>query len=181
MNPEASATIVCENCSAQNDASLKFCPQCSFPLAGTQDEKREFHMHIGTQKRLLKESQQKINQARNIIFIAAGLTLVIGLIAGFGTDEGFEVMIVSIVLCLIYLILAAWCNSNPFGAILTALILYVTIQLINAFFDPTTLFQGIILKIIFIAGFVKGIRSAQEAQRSISELEKLKAAPVGDR
>ena len=41
-----------------------------------------------------------------------------------------------------------------------------------------TIFSGIILKIFIITALVKGIRSAQEAQKYLSELEKLKAAPV---
>ncbi|HEU5292197.1 MAG TPA: hypothetical protein VFU05_16215 [Cyclobacteriaceae bacterium] len=176
---DQTSTIVCDNCRIQNDSTLKFCPQCSFPMAGTVDEKRIFREHIGSQKRLLKEADKKIQQARIIILVMAGFALIQGLIQGFGETEDFQGMVVNVVLCIIYLILAAWCTQNPFGAILTALILYITVQLMNAFLDPTTMFSGIILKIIFIGGFVKGIRSAQEAKHSMAELEKLKAAPVG--
>jgi len=79
----------------------------------------------------------------------------------------------------VYLILAAWCNKNPFGAILTAFVLYISLMVLNAFLDPVTLFHGIIIKIFFIGAFIRGTRSAQEAQTLMTELEKLKAAPVG--
>ena len=50
--------------------------------------------------------------------------------------------------------------------------------IVNAFVEPTSLFSGIILKIIVVAALVKGIRSAQEAEKYLGELEKLKAAPA---
>jgi hypothetical protein len=80
----------------------------------------------------------------------------------------------------IYLILAAWSNKNPFGAILTAFIIYITLIVINAFFDPATIIQGIIIKIFFIGALIKGTRSAKEAEGFKKELEKFKAVPVGN-
>ena len=48
----------------------------------------------------------------------------------------------------------------------------------NALVEPTSLFSGIVIKIIIIVALVKGIRSAQEAQKYLGELEKLKAVPA---
>lgn len=175
VNHEA---IPCENCQEVSKDNPKFCPQCSFPNGGTEDEKRSFRLTVSSRKRLLSDAEDKIKGAKNIIYIIAGLTFLMGLYMGLGLDD-FASMVVNFILCLIYLIMAAWSNKNPFGAILTAFIIYITIHVINAFFDPTTLIQGIILKIVFIGGFIKGIRSAQEAQGFMKELEKFKASPVG--
>jgi hypothetical protein len=38
---QASADIACENCNTLNPADRKFCSQCSFPIAGTAEEKFE--------------------------------------------------------------------------------------------------------------------------------------------
>jgi hypothetical protein len=109
--------------------------------------------------------------------VLAALFFVFGLFVGFAMDD-FPSMIVSLVLCLIYLLLAAWCNQNPFGAILTAFIIYVTLIMVNMLVDPETLFQGIIIKIGIIAWLVKGIRSAHEAKGYLRELQNLRAVPV---
>jgi cell division protein FtsW (lipid II flippase) len=167
----------CENCQANHENQQKFCSQCSFPIGGNEDEKRSFRLTVSSRKRLFSDAQDKIKSAKTIIYVLAALFVVFGLIAGFAQDD-FSTMVVNIVLSLVFLILAAWSKKNPFGAILTAFIIYITLHVTNAFIDPATIPQGIILKIFFIAAFVKGIRSAQEAQGYLNELEKFKAAPV---
>lgn len=171
-------SLVCENCAAEVNAHQKFCSQCSFPANGSEDEKRSFRLLVSSRKRFLKDANEKIKSGKIIIYALAGLYFVFGLFFGFANDD-IATMIVYLVCTVIYLILAAWSSNNPFGAILTALIIYVTIHVLSAFVDPATIFSGIILKIVFISAFVKGIRSAQEAQKYLAELEKLKAVPVG--
>jgi hypothetical protein len=173
----SSETLACENCATPINNDQKFCSQCSFPINGSEDEKRSFRIHVGSRKRFLKDAQGKTKSSQTIMYVLAGLFFVVGLFVGFGADN-FEGMVINIFCCLIFLVLAAWCSKNPFGATLTALIIYGTIQVVNAFMDPTTIFSGIILKIIIVSALVKGIRSAQEAQKHLAELEKLKAAPV---
>lgn len=173
-SPEPS---VCENCSASVVSTQKFCSQCSYPANGSEEEQRNFRLHVSSRKRFLSDAQDKIKSSKIIIFGLAGLFFIVGLIMGFGSDD-FVSMVTNIFLCIVFLILAAWCTHNPFGATLTALIIYGTILVVNAFADPTTILSGIILKVIIITALVKGIRSAQEAQKYLSELEKLKAVSV---
>ena len=167
----------CENCSALVSNDQKFCSQCSFPANGSDSEKQSFRLHVSSRKRFLSDAQDKIKSSRYIMFGLAGLFLVVGLFVCFGADD-FAPMVINIFCCIVYLILAAWCSKNPFGATLTALIIYGTLVVVNAFVEPTSLFSGIVIKIIIIVALVKGIRSAQEAQKYLGELEKLKAVPA---
>ncbi len=171
-------SLPCENCSAEVNPNQKFCSQCSFPANGTEDEKRSFRLLVSSRKRFLKDANEKIKSGKTIIYVLAGLYFVFGLFFGLVNDD-IATMVVYLVCTIIYLILAAWSSKNPFGAILTALIIYVTIHVLAAIVEPASIFSGIILKIIFISAFVKGIRSAQEAQKYLAELGKLKAVPVG--
>lgn len=174
---ENSETVVCENCGNIGSLNQKYCSKCSFPFGGTEEEKQKFKAKITGHKFLMAEAKKETQTALIIILVLAGIVFLTGLYQGFMADN-FGGMILNLCLCLLYLILAAWCNKNPFGAILTAFIVYLTINVINAFFDPLTLFQGLLMKIIIIGGFVKGIRSAKDAMEHLSELEKMKAAPV---
>ncbi|TXH24624.1 MAG: zinc ribbon domain-containing protein [Cyclobacteriaceae bacterium] len=169
-------SISCENCEAVNDSSKKFCPQCSFPIGGTEDEKRSFRLIVSSRKRLLESANEKIKSAKYIIIAISAIVFLTGLYQGFYGDD-FVAMIVNLIISLVYLILLAWCTKNPFGAILTAFIIYATVIVINAFFEPASLFNGIIIKIFFIVAFIKGIQSAKEAQGYLMELEKFKSAP----
>lgn len=175
---ETPGTVTCENCKSISDATKKFCPQCSFPIGGTEDEKRSFRLTVSSRKRLLEDANDKIKSAKYIIIGLSCFILLQGLFQGFFGDD-FATMIVNLCISLLYLILAAWCTKNPFGAILIAFIIYATLILINAFFDPATLFSGIILKVVFIVALVKGMQSAKEARGYLAELEKFKAVPFG--
>jgi hypothetical protein len=175
----SSLDVSCENCKTQNLPDKKFCSQCSFPFGGTEDEKRSFRLLVSSRKRFLSDANDKIKSAKYTIYILAGLFFVFGLIAGVVNDD-IPTLVVNLFICLLYLIFAAWSTKNPFGAILTAFIVYATVQVANAFLDPATLASGFIIKIFIIAAFIKGIRSAQEAQGYLKELEKLKAAPIGN-
>jgi hypothetical protein len=176
----ATLTVNCENCSNPNSSDLKFCPNCSFPVGGTDEEKSQFRMRIVRNKELIKEAKNKIQTAKIIMYVLAGITFLTGLFQGFSHDN-FSGLIINCLLSLVYLIMIAWADKNPFAATLSVFILYITINLFNAFFDPSTLFSGIIMKVIVIVGLIKGITSAKEAQDSLNELEKVKAATNRDR
>jgi len=173
--PDASLSA-CENCQTLNSTQQKFCTQCSFPIGGTDEERQIFRSTITSRKWLLNEAESRVRSAKTIIYVLAGIFILFGLYRGFGQDS-FPDMVVNIVLAIVFLIFAAWAEKNPFGAILTAFILYLTVQVVNAFVEPSTIFSGIILKVIFIGAFIKGIRSAQEAKEYMKELDKVKAVP----
>lgn len=168
---------VCEHCNAINGPVNKYCSQCSFPMRGSEEEKASFYLTVSSRKRFLGDAMSKIKSAKNVILGLAALFFIFGLVMGFVMDD-FATMIVNIVLCVVYLVLAAWCNQNPFGAILTAFIIYLTLIVANMLIDPATLFHGIIIKVVIIAWLAKGIRSAHEAKGYLRELENLKAVPV---
>ncbi|HYF70623.1 MAG TPA: hypothetical protein VD884_20955 [Ohtaekwangia sp.] len=168
----------CENCNTPVTSGNKYCSHCSFPAGGDEHEKRSFRLIVSSRKRLLDDAQKKIKSAKITIYILAGIFFVAGIFFWvFQEDVG--TLVVYLLMSLIYLILAAWCEKNPFGAILTAFVIYITLQVIAAFVDPVSIVSGIIIKVFIIAALVKGIRSAREAQNYRNELLKLKIQPVG--
>jgi di/tricarboxylate transporter len=175
--PETTS-IVCDNCRAENPSTQKFCSSCSYPISGSLEERQQFVATIGKHKLLIKRAKEQISNAKIIIYLIAGFTFLAGLF-GYFKYEDFTLLIVNIFMCLLYLIMAAWADKNPFAAILTAFIIYITVILINAVVSPGSLFSGIIWKVIFIAAFIKAIRSAQAAQESMNELEKYKIETRG--
>jgi hypothetical protein len=156
--------LSCENCGAPYLPEQKFCQQCRFPVGGTDADRQNFRIRIGRHEEWLRDANKQTRTSKIIIYILAGLFLLFGLIQGFGASEDFPLMIVNLIMCVAYLVLAAWADKNPFGAILTALIIYVTIQVLNMFIEPISIVKGIIMKIIIISALVKGVRSAKEAQ-----------------
>ena len=175
LEPVSSQT--CDNCNAAISTE-KFCTSCGFPVNGTDEEKTEYKGKIIVSQHSLKEAEEKIGTAKNVIYILAGLTFLGALYSGLAKDD-YPAMIVDLVICLLYLILAYWANKNPFGAILTCFIVYLTLQIVLAIVSPVTIVSGILWKIIFIGAFIKGIQSASEAQKLMKQLKQYKAKSVG--
>jgi len=74
--------------------------------------------------------------------------------------EPKSVLIVNLVLAAIMAVLAWWGRRAPLAAVLLATATYAVVIVANAIADPTTIGQGIIVKIIIIAFLVKGIKAA---------------------
>ena len=77
---------------------------------------------------------------------------------------------VNLGLALAYLGLWWWAKRNGVMATIVALLLFVTVHAINAFLDPKTLAQGVILKVALIAALVSALRAALEARRAAAEV-----------
>ena len=115
-----------------------------------------------------------LRQARNAIFVVAGVQFVFGLILGFQAPE--EERFVSIafltIISLIFLGLGLWANKKPYTAILIALIFYGLLLVIDAIYDPSTIYRGIIFKAIIIFYLFRGLNNAREAQHMKELLRK---------
>jgi hypothetical protein len=81
------------------------------------------------------------------------------------TNDILELSIVLFV-ALIYLALAFWSDKKPFIALLSGLLLYLTLIIISAVFDPISLVKGFIWKIIIISYLGKGLYSAFYSQKN---------------
>lgn len=109
-----------------------------------------------------------IRQARNTIFIAAAVLLANVLILAFSLPEGYEYAWVDLglwgVFIAAFVFLGFWTKKKPYYAIIGALILYGVFIALNAMLDITTLYKGIIMKVIIISLLIKGLSDAKSAQ-----------------
>ncbi|RYY48533.1 MAG: hypothetical protein EOO06_10020 [Chitinophagaceae bacterium] len=109
-----------------------------------------------------------IRQARNAIFFVAVILLinVIFLVATY--PAGAEYMWVDLLIWGAFIagfvFLGFYCKKKPYFAIVGALCLYGLFIALNAYLDITTLYKGIIMKIIVIVLLVKAVNDAKEAQ-----------------
>jgi len=63
-----------------------------------------------------------------------------------------------------------WSKRSPFPAMITALCLYLSIIVLNAIIDPSTIIQGIIIKVIFFSAILSGIKTSLVA-RGLSQTQ----------
>jgi hypothetical protein len=159
LNQTAGTCILCNN---QVKLTETFCSNCGYPQHGSIDQKNNFMEKRERNKITMAEAKEKVRSATIVLAIMSGIALVVGLFYGANgkSEEGVSHGISFI----LYGLLAWWSVHKPFPAILSGFILYLTFNIINAFEDPVTIFQGILFKVIFIVAFVKGVIAAKKAQ-----------------
>jgi hypothetical protein len=106
-----------------------------------------------------------IRNARNILFVVAGIQL-LGLLTVKNEDDLARSITIGIIVfvALLFAGLAFWTKKRPFAALLTALILYGSLLILDAVFEPSTIYKGLVLKIGIIVSLISGLRNAKEAE-----------------
>ena len=117
-----------------------------------------------------------IRQARNVIFIAAGV-LVLNLVILIASAPAFyEFLWIDILIWGVFIAgfvaLGFWTKKKPYSAIIGAMILYGVFIILNAALDVTTLYKGILIKVIIVVFLFKGLNDAREAQQIKEQIGK---------
>jgi hypothetical protein len=94
-----------------------------------------------------------------------GVTYTVGELRDQILWEPWGILITNLVLAAVMTGLAIWGRRAPLPAILVATATYLVVIVTNTIVDPTTIGQGIIMKIIIIAFLAKGIKAALALRR----------------
>jgi hypothetical protein len=170
MEESVSVMNICPICKANAVDELKFCGNCGYPIGGTEFEKNEFDYAYEVKRYELEKAREVVKGGTTTLYVLAGLIFAGDLILYFTSDK-VELLLVAILLPLIFVALAQWAKKKPFSAMVVALVFYVTIILADAFANPMTMVNGLILKIIVIGAMIKAIKGAREAQNIMQDLE----------
>jgi len=116
----------------------------------------------------LQGYDKHIRQARNAIFTAAIILLINLVVLGFTVSDDYQYFWIDMIIWGLFILgfvgLGLWTKKKPYYAIIGALILYSAFIILNAVLDISTLWKGIILKIVIIVLLVKGLSDAKNAQ-----------------
>jgi hypothetical protein len=136
---------------------------------------------LPAQRSTLAESQHKsthrqtVKSGRGYILAIAILELVAGLAffalyaAGGQTQKAQAFLAIAItmsVLGLVYVGLWIWAKTAPFAAALVALIIYVAVLALDGVLAPQQIAQGIIIKILIIAGLSQAVKSGYALKKA---------------
>jgi len=78
-------------------------------------------------------------------------------------------LVVNFVLAAIYASLGFWARANPLPAAIVGLVLFISVMVLNAVLDPTTIAQGVIVKVIVIVVLSKAIQAGAKHRKMVSE------------
>jgi hypothetical protein len=106
-----------------------------------------------------------VRNARILLFVIAGLQLIPLLLMPPMEDiEKYITIGIYVLFAGIFAALALWTKKKPYTAIITALCVYTGIILLAAYFQPSSIFQGLILKVIVYVMLIVGLRNAKDVQ-----------------
>jgi hypothetical protein len=168
---------VCHYCKSTGlTLTDNFCPNCGFPQRGSQVQMKKFIWTINNKHTLLTNQKKAVNKARYTLFGLSALFVLFSI--GLGFINGFNLILLlsNFVIAATYLGLGLWSLKNPFPAILTGFFLYITILVINAILDPTSILSGLLIKSFIIGGFVYGYKGVKESAILEEELASIKKA-----
>lgn len=106
-----------------------------------------------------------IKRARNILFIISGMQIVSAVLLSrrYNSDMGIAIWIEALIVAALFAGLGFWAKSNPYKAILTGIIAYISYQGLLAIIDPASIVQGIILKVLVVVFLFLGLSDAKKS------------------
>lgn len=166
--------IQCTKCNTEINQEDVFCSNCGYPENGDQEEKDKFDYRIKLKMNVLKDAKKKLKNVKILLWVLAGLHLLGGLFY-ISQEVTFYDGIGALIACVIFMACILWVKNQPLTGIMAAFIFWILMQLSVVFVDPALLFSGIILKIIFIGIFIKGISSAKDYKEYSQKLQTINA------
>lgn len=99
--------------------------------------------------------------AIGIIYVVSAL--LVGAMIGDMTDKLVWGPAIALFAC--HLGLWWWAKTQPFPAAVVALVLFVTVQGINAALEPESIYKGLVIKVLFLVALIKAVQAGSEANR----------------
>lgn len=156
---------VCHHCHRTGlTVDEAFCPDCGFPQGGTEKQQYAFIVKKRRIRSEIKDNENMLGYSRYMLWVAA---LVNGV--AFGGQDGV-LLGGGLLVSLTFVGLSFWVKRNAFAALLTAFIVYVSLQLFLALFDPIFVLRGLMFKILIGGSFSYGMFAAKRIERLKKQL-----------
>lgn len=157
-----STTLICPSCKSTCFELDEKCEICNFPLKGNEKEKAVFIGQKYAKKQKADDGVKAINKNRNLLFAIGGFNIVISPILFLMNRIQIGDGILNLIVGLIFIGLGLLAKIQPLVSFILALLLLLGLYLLNYLVDPSTIFNGIILKLIIIGSLIYAIVRAME-------------------
>jgi len=169
LNPTVGPVLQeCKCCTAAVNPSHELCPVCNFPLKATEKEQNDFIYQRDYKQLELGELKTKSNKAATTFYFIAGIMLLWGIVGFFRdatSDNSVYIIGIYGFLSVLYLCLGFWSKNKPVTAIITGLVLYILLTILDFIAEPLSIGRGLLVRVLIIAGLIKALKSALEAKK----------------
>lgn len=155
--------LTCAQCSHSNAMNSKFCEGCGASLADVAAKEREGDA-IEAEGLLLQ-----VKQAQTAMLLVAGVQLLSAVFLLMTNQIDTTIMVVMLGIGAGYVGLWAWCKSNPLAASIVGLVVFLSLHATEAIVDPSTIYKGLIVKIIVITILARAIGAGIKHREFVRE------------
>ncbi|MCB9569133.1 MAG: zinc-ribbon domain-containing protein [Myxococcales bacterium] len=134
--------LVCPKCRTQNAATASFCESCGASLAAEREADDKIEAML-------------LAQARKGVW-ALGVVAVVQMIATLVIDAGNPILWT---ITGLFAVLAVWALRAPLIASGLGLGIFAVLHILEAFVDPSSIYKGILLKVVVISLLVGAIKN----------------------
>ena len=154
--------IFCPNCYSEFEIQPEKC-ECGYPFNGDDMDKYKFMSTRIKKEKIIQEGINSASYSRNILFIIGGLNLLISLIFAFSSEDN-SYYLITMIYSSILIGLGFYSYKEPFFALLLGFLVMILIYVVIGFIDPAKLLSGLILKIVFVSGFIYGLVKIKQSE-----------------
>lgn len=119
------------------------------------------------EKRKIAENERKLKNAGIWLFGVAVLLAISAAVTYIPNTQYIE-FIIDASMPLIFVGLGIWSRTKPYEAILTGLILFTLIIVLSAIADPSSIFSGILWKVLIYSALIKGLAVARNNKKVLA-------------
>jgi hypothetical protein len=114
-----------------------------------------------------------IRQARTALFVVAAIQMIMAIYQAIVTEERMESTISFVItagVSIVFFLLGMYSKKKPYTAIVSGLVLYGSLLLLDIIMEPASIFKGIIMKGLIIYYLARSVNDAKEAQEGMKHL-----------
>ncbi|MBE7454275.1 MAG: hypothetical protein HS111_37110 [Kofleriaceae bacterium] len=161
MTISLAADFTCGKCKGPLAAAERFCPACGAD--------RDLEIQIEALERTKLASARKWILGIGIWYLVSGL-IMLAIVKDQLTPEGRVLLLgTHLGLFVVHVGLYVWARVAPLAAAVVSLVLFLTLHLANAVLEPSSIYKGMIVKVLFIVVLVKAIQAGYEIHRLRNE------------
>jgi hypothetical protein len=112
--------------------------------------------------------EKNLKTARIYLYILTALQIGVGIYQYTTTEDRELALIMGGIpagIGILFLLFAIWSYTKPAIAFMTALVTFIVAHGITMFFDTSSIYKGIILKILVIVALIKGFNDARQVEK----------------
>lgn len=159
-------SLSCPSCKSPVFEPDVKCEVCAFPLKGTEKEKAVFIGKKYANKQKKADARQAINRNKAMLFILGGFNIVVPFFKFILARGNFFDLIWGFIVGGFFIGLGFLAKVQPLVSFILALSFLLFGYLVEFLINPSSIFNGLIIKIVIIGVLVYGIIRAVELQKA---------------